>query len=387
MAKSTYDPFDPNKPYDPDEEGSGYLDALNTQLAPEPGPQPTSGVQGEHVGTAEPAPQVTAAQPGTGPSEPSNTSLAGDTRDDALAQVSQTYSNASAATNAANPTANPAMPYVQAGTTGGYLDGTGVTLQAGSSKTQAQMEADIAAALAAGIPQSFIDSFLAENGNTDSGRIQDAYNSQTTGSLPDSNPGGGNPSGPSNNNPGGPSAPGAPAPGAPPSTSTGEPGIREMLMTLLGQLDDPVTADDSILAPQLAAQRLSSQRAFDRDRAAAAERRAFQGLGDSGAMETDIRGLEEGRAERDLGFQTDLIADESQDRRSALMQMLGLGVQDTQFTEAQQQQAAQFAEKLGFDYAALSQDDKHFIDQMAFAYSQLEQSGNLGALNILLGAA
>ena len=42
MAKSTYDPYDPNKPYDPydEEEGSGYLDALNTQLAPDQ-PQPT----------------------------------------------------------------------------------------------------------------------------------------------------------------------------------------------------------------------------------------------------------------------------------------------------------------------------------------------------------
>lgn len=380
-----YDPYDPNQPYDPyredEDEGGGYLNALNAQLGPQGHayeesrtalPDMRSAVpQGTHVPETAPAP----AAPESGGSG---------SRDQALAQVSNTYSNASQQINAQNPTADAGLPYVQQGDTGGYLDGTGVTLRAGSSKTQAQADQDIAAARNAGLPEDFIQSFIARNGMTDTGRLVDAYNSQTTGSLPDSNPGGGGGSGAGGGGGVSGGGGGAGGGGAAPGATTEPSGIRAILMDLLGKLDDPVTADDPMLAGQLASNRLASQRTFDRDRAAAAERRAYQGLGDSGAMETDIRGLEEGRAERDLAFEGDAIRDESQDRRDALMQMLGVGVQDTQFTEARQQQAAQFAERLGFDYASLSQQDRQFIDQLAYAYNALEVSGDNGALRALL---
>ena len=49
--------------------------------------------------------------------------------------------NPSGAINNQNPTADPSKPFVQAGSTGGYLDGVGVTIGQGRSLTPAQAQA------------------------------------------------------------------------------------------------------------------------------------------------------------------------------------------------------------------------------------------------------
>lgn len=172
--------------------------------------------------------------------------------------------------------------------------------------------------------------------------------------------------------------------------------LNKVLMEQLGALSKPVTANDATIAPQLAAQRLQSQREAERARMVAAERNAAQGLRDSGAMESDIRGIDEARAERNLGFQADTLANETQQRRQALQSMLGLGIGSDQFKQASEQQASQFASQMGLNWAQLDQQQKQYLmslaqnqsqfqDTMGLNWTQLEQSGNLQALLGLLG--
>ena len=83
--------------------------------------------------------------------------------------------NPSEVINAQNPGGeDPSKRYVQAGDTGGYLVGTGVTVGEGRSITPQQATAQTEAALASGIPQEFVSSFLAEN-PLDTNRIAEAY--------------------------------------------------------------------------------------------------------------------------------------------------------------------------------------------------------------------
>lgn len=88
--------------------------------------------------------------------------------------------------NSYNPTANADLPYVQAGSTGGYLVGTGVTIAPGSSLTPTQAQGYLDEALAAGVPPDYITSFLAANPN-DFHRILTAWNQRNgaAGSGPD----------------------------------------------------------------------------------------------------------------------------------------------------------------------------------------------------------
>lgn len=82
--------------------------------------------------------------------------------------------NPSGVINAQNPNADPNLPFVQGGTTGGWIDGIGVTVGQGRSMTPAQHQANIAAAIAAGVPESWINDYLGRN-PFDSGRMIEAY--------------------------------------------------------------------------------------------------------------------------------------------------------------------------------------------------------------------
>lgn len=66
--------------------------------------------------------------------------------------------------NSQNSTADPSKPYVQAGTTGGYIDGIGVTVGPGSSLTPEQAQNYYKAGVAK-YGQSAVDDFLARNPN------------------------------------------------------------------------------------------------------------------------------------------------------------------------------------------------------------------------------
>lgn len=87
-----------------------------------------------------------------------------------------TYANRTEEINAKNPNADPSMPYVQGGTTGGYLAGTGVTIGEGRSITPEQAERQKQEALASGLSQADIDAFLAKNPG-DTNRLMEAFQS------------------------------------------------------------------------------------------------------------------------------------------------------------------------------------------------------------------
>lgn len=71
---------------------------------------------------------------------------------------------ASSKINIQNPTADPNKPFVQAGDTGGYLLGTGVTIGPGRSTTPEQAQALYQAGVAK-YGQAAVDDFLARNPN------------------------------------------------------------------------------------------------------------------------------------------------------------------------------------------------------------------------------
>lgn len=85
-----------------------------------------------------------------------------------------TYANRTEEINAKNPTADPSMPYVQGGTTGGYLAGVGETIGEGRSITPQQAAQQKQEALNSGLSQAEIDDFLARNPG-DTNRLQEAF--------------------------------------------------------------------------------------------------------------------------------------------------------------------------------------------------------------------
>lgn len=82
--------------------------------------------------------------------------------------------------NSYNPEANPDLPYVQGGNTGGWIDGIGETIGPGRSITSGQRQQQLSGARAAGIPDSYINDFLSRNPG-DTNRLIEAYNSEYGG--------------------------------------------------------------------------------------------------------------------------------------------------------------------------------------------------------------
>jgi hypothetical protein len=73
------------------------------------------------------------------------------------------YANRSQEINAQNPTGSPDLPYVQAGDTGGYLAGKGVTIGEGRSITPEEAASQKQQFLAAGYSESDYADFMARN--------------------------------------------------------------------------------------------------------------------------------------------------------------------------------------------------------------------------------
>lgn len=163
--------------------------------------------------------------------------------------------------------------------------------------------------------------------------------------------------------------------------------LSQILMDQLGRVSGEVTPEDPTLAPILAAQRLASQRDADRSRAVAAERRAAQGLGDSGALETDIRGIAENQAERNQGQQAQTLYSELNNRRGAAQNLLGQAFQSNDAEAGrnisatlaaldQQMRGEQFGQGLGLDYARLNQQGEQFGQGLGLDYARLNQQGD-----------
>jgi len=102
------------------------------------------------------------------------------------------------------------------------------------------------------------------------------------------------------------------------------PGDMGYLNGLLDQSAQAPTADDPIMRGAFAAGRVADQRLFDRQRAALAERLGSQGLGSSGAMNVGAEKYRQQIGENQALRESGMLYDESNARRNALLQALGL---------------------------------------------------------------
>jgi hypothetical protein len=102
------------------------------------------------------------------------------------------------------------------------------------------------------------------------------------------------------------------------------PGDMGFLNSLLSQSSQPASASDPILAPAMAAGRVADQRNIDRQRSALAEQLGGAGLGSSGGMNTRLGGIQQQVGEQAALRESGMVMDESNARRNALLQALGL---------------------------------------------------------------
>jgi hypothetical protein len=169
---------------------------------------------------------------------------------------------------------------------------------------------------------------------------------------------------------GGPAAGTPAAPGAP-AAETPQSALQKRIMEMLNTNTADVSAEDPNLLPQVNAGRRATQRAEERARNMAAERRHAGGFGGTGALDTDIERLAQSRGEAEAGMESGLVADELQNRfgrvQNAMQMQAGIDAQDKDITH---QDAAQ-----GRDIAL--RDRLAQLDA-AIRREQTSQQGQLG---------
>lgn len=118
--------------------------------------------------------------------------------------------------------------------------------------------------------------------------------------------------------------------------------MREILLGRLSKAQEPVSVDSPGIRDVIAARRLESQRGSERERAAMAERMAAQGLGDSGAFDSGVQGIEQARSEADTSAVGNILGSELDSKREEVQYLLQLAVQmgDTDTARALQEQLA-----------------------------------------------
>lgn len=153
--------------------------------------------------------------------------------------------------------------------------------------------------------------------------------------------------------------------------------LRGILMSQLGGLSQPVSRDDPAMRGLFDSQRLSSQRESERQRSAAAESLGSRGLSDSGAMDTTLLGIDEKRAEQNVGFEGQTLYNEMNNRRQALQSLLSQALQVGDAEAARSIQAT-------LNAMQMQQNDSHFNDDSAYRYAALMAGLNSGAVSPFL---
>lgn len=176
-------------------------------------------------------------------------------------------------------------------------------------------------------------------------------------------------------------------------------GLQSALMTQLGAMQQPVSANDSQLAPIAQAMRLENQRAAERKRSALAAQlnHPDMNLGSSGAFDSGLSGIFQAQGEANARGIAGILSGELARRGNALQSLLGMGLQSGD-AEANRNLSAYQGDQLDRRYyAGLGQDDRHFnaglnqnqsqfTDRMGYDWTALQQQGNLQALLALLNA-
>lgn len=163
--------------------------------------------------------------------------------------------------------------------------------------------------------------------------------------------------------------------------------MRALLMERIGKAGAPVDPNDPGIKGQLAAQHLSRQRSAERQQSQAAVRLAGEGLGDSGALDTTLAGIEQHRGEGESADIADVMGQEHQAKRQELMSLLQQAVSmgDAESARNLQQQIAaidatlqqqgqsdvmsRFGADLGFRKSS-------FLDDLGYRLAALQMGGN-----------
>jgi hypothetical protein len=118
--------------------------------------------------------------------------------------------------------------------------------------------------------------------------------------------------------------------------------LMELLTGRMKAAQEPVSTQSPGIKELLAARQLQSQRGSERSRAAFAERMHAQGLGNSGAFDTGVLGIEQDRGESDSMATAEILGGELSAKRQELMQLLQMAASlgDSESTRTLQQQLA-----------------------------------------------
>ena len=118
--------------------------------------------------------------------------------------------------------------------------------------------------------------------------------------------------------------------------------LRELISGRLTEASKPVDATAPGIKEILASQRLARQRASERQRSQVAVRLGEDNLGDSGAFDTAISGIEQQRGEGEASDIADVLGREHQAKRQELLQLYQMAVAsgDAEMARNVQQQLA-----------------------------------------------
>jgi hypothetical protein len=143
--------------------------------------------------------------------------------------------------------------------------------------------------------------------------------------------------------------------------------VRQLLMSQLQGMSQPVSANDPAIAGELQSQERGAERDRQARRAASAERAAAQGLlqggASSGAFDAEINAGFEDKANRMSDVRSQLFSREIQARRAQLAQLMNMALQsgDAEAARAIQLQLGQMDQQ--FRFANLGEQSRQFNDQ------------------------
>lgn len=147
--------------------------------------------------------------------------------------------------------------------------------------------------------------------------------------------------------------------------------LRQIILSQLGQLQQPSSINDPALKGQSDAYRVATERAAQQSRGALAERSAFNGLNSggagSGSMDTGILGINEQAGQHMAANDAGLVGAHDQQKRQSLMTLLNMALAsgDAESVRALQMQLAQMDSQ--YKYASLGQNQSQFNDQLGFS--------------------
>jgi hypothetical protein len=157
--------------------------------------------------------------------------------------------------------------------------------------------------------------------------------------------------------------------------------LREILMSQLGQAQQPVSENMPGVRELLSGQRLGLQRGAERERKNAAEMRAYDGSGGLGgkAFTGDVERILQRQGEADAQMTGDVLGQQLQMQEAKIQRLLALAMQ-----LGDSESARTLSTQLNAIQTQLSQSN--FYDDAAFRYASLNSNNNLQTLLAMLNA-